>query len=179
MIYKLSPKAYAQSIYSLTSQENCVSETIGDLKILQEKFSEFPSFYLYLCDPKLTLQEKEKNLRGVFFDFISKKTYRILLLLIKNKHLKWLNEIIDQLEKIKKIDEEILDAKIYVPAPLEENQKAKFKTILADKTNKVIIIQQIIDPNIIGGVKIDLGSISIDGSIAGKLEKLHKYIKNI
>lgn len=179
MIHKLTSKAYAQSIYTLTSQQNFVLEIIGDLKIVDEKFTESPSFYLHLKDPQLTLLEKEKNLKDVFADFISHKTYKIITLLIKNKHLNWLKKIIVELEKVRKEKEEIVDAKIFTPANLLDEQKAKIKSILSDKIKKTIIIHEIIKPELIGGIKIDVNGLVIDGTIFGKLEQLNRNIKNL
>ena len=104
------------------------------------------------------------------------KTYKIILLLIKNKHLKWLGKIVEELHIIKKNNENILDANIYTPFALSENQLAKLESILSKKTNKTIIIKEIIDKNIIGGIKINLNGLIIDGSIQGKIERLKKNI---
>lgn len=176
---KISPKQYAQAIYSLAKQENVVTNIIADLREVEDKFNQSPSFVMHLMHPKLPLSQKEKDLTEVFSDFISQKTYRIILLLIKNKHLKWLGKIISQLEKIRKNDEKIIDANIYTPMPIEGTQKAKLKAILDDKLNKTIIIHEIISPETIGGIKIDLEGMIIDGTIAGELVRLKRSIKNI
>lgn len=178
-MHKISAKQYASAIYSLAKQENIATEIIADLVEVEDKFNNSPSFFMHLTHPKLSLAQKQKDLAEVFSDFISQRTYRIITLLVKNKHLQWLGKIISELEKIKKEDEEILDAKIYVPMPIDDTQKAKLKAILSDKTQKTIIIHEIIKPEIIGGMKIDLAGLIIDGSIAGELERLRRSIKNI
>lgn len=176
---KISPKQYAQAIYSLAKQENIATKIIADLKEVEDKLTISPSFFAHLASSKQTLSQKEKDLKKVFNNFISQKTYRIITLLIKNRHLGWLDKVILELDKIKKEDEKILDTNIYVPMPMDDAQKTKLKTILTDKTKKTIIIHQIIKPEIIGGMKIDLNGLIIDGSIAGRLDKLERSIKNI
>lgn len=176
---KITYQKYAHAIYSLTSQEQTTDQILGDLEMVAEKFNESPSFYKHLQYPKMTLAEKEKNLQSVFGDFVSKKVYKIILLLAKNKHLNWLDKIIAEIKKIKKVNENIIDASIYTPLALEEEQKAKLKSILQDKTGKQIIIHEIIKPEIIGGIKINLAGSIIDGSIAGQIQRLKQTIKNI
>lgn len=175
---KISAKQYAYAIYSLAHQENNVEEIIADLEQVAEKLNESPSFKKHLGYHKLTILEKNKNLHEVFSDFISQKTYKIITLLIKNKHLADLEQIITHIKSLKKEDENILDAKVIVPFNLDNDEKSKIKSILQDKTGRQIIIHEEIDKNVIGGMKIQLGDIMIDGTIAGRLEKLRQGIKS-
>jgi len=178
-MHKITYQQYAQAIYSLAKKENIVSQIIDDLETVDKRLNESPSFLKHLSYHKLTLAEKTKNLEDVFSDFISKRTYKILILLIKNKHLDWLDKIIGKIERLKKDDENILEAKIVIPLALNENQKAKIKSILELKIQKQIIIDEIIDKKIIGGIKIYLGGLIIDSSIAGRIEKLKTSISTI
>jgi len=173
---KTSFKQYAAAIYGLAKRDNVQDQIIADLETVDNEFKKSPSFFRHLEYPRLSLAEKENDLKNIFSDFISKRTYKIILLLIKNKHLGWLNKIIKELSKIKKTDEQILDANIYTPYNLEETQIAKLKSILSNKTGKTIIIHEIIDKNLIGGIKINLNGLIIDGSIQGEIERLKKNI---
>jgi len=173
---KLSDKQYASAIFSLAKQENIVEQITSDLESVEEKLAESPSFLKHLEYHKVSLEEKTKNLEEVFSDFISKKTYKIILLLVKNKQLNILKKIIARIKLLQKEDEKILEARIVVPYNLEENQISKIKSILAKKTGKQIIIHETVNKNIIGGMKIFLGDLIIDGSIQGKLEKLKQNI---
>jgi F-type H+-transporting ATPase subunit delta len=55
----------------------------------------------------------------------------------------------------------------------------EIKTIgqkLSDKYNKEIEVQNIIDPEVIGGVYLRLGDRVIDGTIRGKLKDMKKML---
>ena len=170
-------KKYSNAIFSFSKKENVVEQIISDLEQVMDKFDESPSYYKHLEYHKLTLKEKREDLQEVFSDFISERTYKILLLLVKDKNLHLLKNIIKDLKKLKKEDEQILEAKVISAFSLDENQKAKIKSILQTKTEKQIIIDEILEPKIIGGIKIIVGDLVIDGSIKGKLDKLQESIK--
>lgn len=176
---KITPAHYAQALYVILKRDGVCDEEIKDLRDIQEKFNESPSFYRHLQFDKSTLNQKKEDLKSVFQDFISERSYKFLMLLINNKHLKWLEKIIAEIESIKKVDEETVDADIFTPVPLEEVQRDKIRSILAKKLNKQVIISEKIDEKLIGGIKISVAGLIIDGSIKGRLENLTKQINNI
>ena len=157
-------KQIANAIYDLAKQSQLTDQIISDLKQVEEKLSESPSFLMHLSDRNVKLKQKEEDLIKVFSDFISQKTYKIILMLVKVNKIKKIKQVITDIEKLKKIDDEVIDAKIYVYYPLDETRKAKIKSILQTKTSKQIIIHEIIDKKITGGIKIDLSGYGLKKS---------------
>lgn len=176
---KPTPKQFAQAIYSVASSENDLDEIILELQSVWENLENSPLLLGHLQYAKFTLSHKEKSLKQVFRDFIQPKTYRIILFLIKNQALKNLDKIIEIIGEIKQLKQNILPAITYTPIPLENSQKTHLTAVLSEKTGKNVIIKEVIEPKIIGGIKINLNGFIIDGSIAAKINQLHNNIKNL
>lgn len=176
---KITPKQYARAIYQIAEQDNITTEIIKNLGEIERALNQSSLFYKFLVYPKSTIAEKEKKLAELFENKFSHKTYRVILLLAKNRDLKNLNKVIVELEIINKEEKKILDVNVYTPLPIDQIQKIKLNKILANKTAKYTNVNEIIKPELIGGIKIDIDGLIIDGTIAGKIKELARRIKNI
>ena len=96
--------------------------------------------------------------------------------ILSSNHQRLVHEglIEDVLEEMGKIEQGKLQTKtdkgeLITPYEVEKSKKEKIATILSKKTDKKISLEEKIDKELIAGVTIKLGSLVIDGSLAGKL----------
>lgn len=95
------------------------------------------------------------------------------LYLLKKRKIKLLPFILDKLAEIEKEKRGIKEIEIETARPLSEEQKRKLMKIY--KKQKVII-QEKINPQILGGIILKIDDIIIDGSIKGNLERLKEEL---
>jgi F-type H+-transporting ATPase subunit delta len=57
--------------------------------------------------------------------------------------------------------------------PIESAQADAIKAALAKRFGRTIDIESVIDESVIGGAVIDAGDVVIDGSVRGRLDRLH------
>jgi len=60
--------------------------------------------------------------------------------------------------------------------PLGDDERERLATALSAKYGKTVHINTIVDPTIVGGLKVSIGDDVIDGSIAGRLEDARRHI---
>lgn len=102
-------------------------------------------------------------------------------LLVRHRMLAKANRIIDSFIAIYNEENNEADALISAKHALSSAQK----DVLAEELQKKLKIKKVsvtskIDPSVIGGLKIRVGSLVIDRSIGGSLKQLENYlIKNI
>ncbi len=62
---------------------------------------------------------------------------------------------------------------------LTATQSKKLASTLKDKLGKDVTINAKVDPEILGGLVVNIGSTMIDNSVKGKLSKLHNAMKEV
>lgn len=71
----------------------------------------------------------------------------------------------------------IADAKVYTVRPLTEAEKEALSVSFAAKVGKKSLrIDNIVDTNLLGGIKLRIGNRIFDGSLRGKLERLERQL---
>ena len=67
-------------------------------------------------------------------------------------------------------------AEVTVARPLAPEQEARLRAALTRITGREVDIQTSIDPSVIGGVRVRLGDEIIAGTVADRLEQLHRQL---
>ena len=94
---------------------------------------------------------------------------RFLQLLAENKRLGVLPAIREQFEKLRAEREGTLDARIETAFPFAGDELAGLVADLERRFGRKVRTQVVQEPELIGGAKITVGDVVIDGSIRGKL----------
>ncbi|NQT49297.1 ATP synthase F1 subunit delta [Candidatus Kuenenbacteria bacterium] len=171
-------KHYAKSLIEIGQGHNCFEEIVDQLKNVEEKLAENPDFKKYLLNKRVGFIKKREALEHVFQDFLSKRTYNFLYLLIKNNKLVNLSDILNETNKVNlknnKIKEVLVESVIPLPSEIEKT----IKKIIEKKINSEIILRNIINQALLGGMKITIGDTVIDGSLFGKISRLQRKMEN-
>ena len=65
-------------------------------------------------------------------------------------------------------------ATVRVAQPLSDDQRDRLRTALAKQVGREVAIQEVIDPDILGGVRVELGDEVFEGTVSGRLEEARR-----
>ena len=168
-------KSYALALYELAkenSELNKVEDGINSIKTLLSKSADFKEMTL---NPTVTKEEKNKVIIKIVDQYNFCQTLKKFLgfLTIKNRLL-FLNQIIDSfLTLVSNIKGE-LKAKLLSSKELSTTELEKIRNELSKDFQSPIKIDYKYDPDLIGGLVIQVGSVMVDTSIKSKLRQLQK-----
>jgi F-type H+-transporting ATPase subunit delta len=61
-------------------------------------------------------------------------------------------------------------ATVRVAKPLSDDQRDRLRTALTKQIGRQVAIQEVIDPDILGGVRVELGDEVFEGTVVDRLE---------
>ena len=65
-------------------------------------------------------------------------------------------------------------ATVRVAQPLTAEQRERLQTSLSRQVGREVAVQEVIDPDVLGGVRVELGDEVIEGTVAGRLEQARR-----
>lgn len=123
-----------------------------------------------------------KQLAGIFLDIgqdkFNAEATNLVMLLIENKRTFVLPQISQLFEQLKAQHEGVLEAKIISAFAMESKQIKKLIDNLEQKFKHKIEAQISVDPELIGGIKVEIGDEILDASVRGKLEAMAVALKS-
>jgi len=171
-------KHYAKALVELGLENSCYEALFTDLTDVDQKINENLEFKKYLTDKHVSFSKKQEALKNTFQDFISDKTYNFLFILLKDGKLLELSSVLKEAAKTHLKSQDLFEVVVESVIPLSAEQEKRIQKKLSESISQKLIIKNIINPEIIGGLKIFLGDTEIDGSLRGKILRLKKKIED-
>ena len=169
---------YAKAILSFALEQNKEVEVNNDMLLIASTISENDDLQMLLDSPVLKSDLKKSTLKEVFSSKVSSLSIGLIDLLIDNKRLALISEVAKKYtvlyDKLKGIEVAIVTTAVPLTKELNEQVLKKVKDI----TGKEATIENIVNPEIIGGFILRIGDIQYDASISNKLQVLKRQFEN-
>ncbi len=171
----LVEKRYAQALMELSSNNpQSISAELEYFVAIYKSDKELSNF---LLDPRIKADNKIIAIRNIFTDSLSENVLNFILLLITKQRISYVPEIYEQLVHLISKKLNFLDMRIITAQPLEEQHLNSIKEKFRNKYNASgVKATEIVDPSIIGGIKVIIGDKVYDGSIKGRIESLTELV---
>ena len=168
-------KSYALALYQLAKESSELDKVEEGIKSLSKLLKDSPDFKEAILNPTVVKEDKQHVLLSIADKNNFSNTLKKFLgfIAIKNR-LFFLNKICSAFLNLISINRGELKAKIVSSKKLSLEEQQKIEKELSKDFKSSLKIDYDYNPDLIAGVKIQIGSIMIDTSIKSKLKKLEK-----
>lgn len=169
-------RPYAVAVYRLAKEKNALvrwSETLAFVTAV----SVDPQMLALNDDPNVPASQVEKMFLAVCGDKLDENAVNLIKLLVEYGRLNLLPEITRLFEELKDKDEGVLEAEITAAAQPDDAQVKLLVSQLEARFKQKVVAHVKVDPEIIGGVMIEIGDTVIDASVRGRLQEMAYTLK--
>lgn len=170
----LAAKNYGDALYQLSLKENSLELFKVELKEINEVYRNSHELKGILSHPDISKKDKKVILDKLFK--VNKNILIFLKVLIDNNRFNLLEDIVADFNGRANEYLKIEECKVISAVKLNEEELGSIKLLLEEKLNKSVEIKEIIDHDLIAGIRIVLKDEIIDNSIETKLNKLKNKI---
>ena len=169
---------YAKAILNLAKDSKEETAVNNDMLLITSTISENDEFEVMLRSPIVKAADKISVLNAIFSGKVNNITLGLFHLLLDNKRIAMLHAIAKQYVIIYDFDKHMQVAKVTTAVPLtaeiEKQIVAKIVALTGEKAN----LENIINPDILGGFILRVGDVQYDASISNYLNELKKEFDN-
>lgn len=169
---------YGQALYSLAKDEGISEVVLEELQVLRKSFSEEPKFLLLLAAPNLSKEERCQVLDNSFRGHVQPYVLNFLKILTERGYARQFFQCCETYETQYNEDHGILPVKAVTAIPLSKEQTEKLTKKLSGITGKTVMIENQVDADCIGGVRLDFDGKRLDDTVAHRLEAIGGLLKN-
>lgn len=164
-------RPYAEAVFRLAKEHNRL-QPWSDMLGFAASVTEDPQMRLLIGDPNLTRKQIEDLFLSVGAGRLDESGQNLIRVLVDNHRLELLPEIRDAYEQLRAQEENVLEAKVISAFPMSDGQLDDLMRHLEAKFKQKIHPHVVVDPELIGGIKVQVGDEVLDASIRGKLEAM-------
>tara|TARA_B100000886_G_scaffold319974_1_gene261094 strand:+ start:50 stop:607 length:558 start_codon:yes stop_codon:yes gene_type:complete len=163
---------YSRALFEVSQESNDLDKVESDIqnfKLIYDTNSEVRSF---IKDPSQMITEQNKlvDLLSDKFNF-SKNFQKFLLLLIEKRRIFFVNKIIESFLRLCSRKRGEIKVSLISSKELSQTELNDISSDLSKSMGSTLKFDYKVDKELIGGLKLQLGSTMIDTSIKNKLKK--------
>jgi F-type H+-transporting ATPase subunit delta len=166
---------YAEALLDLAISNDALKETTNDINIVSQFLANSSDLKKFLGNPLITRAAKKTVVKDILGEQIGSSTLKFLLLLVDRSRIEVLESIAQKFLELSYKQESIEIAKITSSIQLSAQQQKE----IAEKLKVITGAKKLalkVDPQLIGGFTIEIGSKMIDTSIRGQLKQISSLL---
>lgn len=178
MAQNLVVSRYAKAIFTLAREQNKIDKVAQDLQALSASIEESSDLASFVHAPLV-----DRNVAANVLRALAEKgkadpvTADFLCLLAQKRRLDLVQDITRALVDMIDADKGNLTASVTVAAPLDQSQLDALAASLKKMVGAAVRMKMIVDPSILGGLIVQIGSKMMDNSVRRRLERLEMLMK--
>ena len=169
---------YASALFDLARDQRQIEAVGGSLDALGQALLDSKDFAELVSSPLVSRDEAGKSFAALAPQLgLDPISANFLGVLARNGRKNQLREVIRAYRRLAADHRGETTAEVVTARPLNDDQLAALKAQLRTRAGREVAIDATVDPNILGGIVVKLGSQQIDASIRTKLNRLATAMK--
>ncbi len=169
---------YAKAILNLAKDQGKDAEVNNDMKSIVDTISESDDLEVMLKSPIIKASDKKKVLNALFADSVTNITKGLFNLLAENKRMLILETVAKQYSVIYDFHKKMQVATVTTAVALTKELEDKIQKKIVEITGNSAAIENVVNPDIIGGFVLRVGDVQYDASISNQFNELRREFDN-
>jgi F-type H+-transporting ATPase subunit delta len=169
---------YATAVFELAREENSIDALEKDFTALKDMIRESADLARLVRAPVFSADDQQKGMNAILNRMeAAALTRRFVLLLTSKRRLFILTDVIRAFEALVSRLRGEVRAEVTSARPLNDAEIAELKNVLKTKLGRDARLDAKVDPTLLGGLVVKVGSRMIDSSIRTKLNGLRSAMR--
>ena len=169
---------YATAIFELAQDSKAIPAVEQDFANLKSLMAANPDFARVIRSPVFSAEEQSKALKAILEKIeASKLGTQFILVLAAKRRLFYLTDIIASFMRILATRRGEVHAEVTSARALSDGETAELKAALKAKLGRDPRLETKVDPTLLGGLVVKVGSRMIDSSLRTKLDGLRAAMR--
>ena len=169
---------YGGSLYELAKDESLSKQLLDELAVLGEAFAQEPAFLRLLSSASLAKTERCQIIEDSFRSNFHPYVLNFLKILTEKGYIRHFPECCKTYKERYNTDNGILPVTAVTAVPLSDALRQKLADKLTAITGKTIDLSCRVDPECLGGVRLDYDGKRLDDTVSHRLDAVRGVLKN-
>ena len=169
---------YGGALYDLAKDENLTEQLLDELKNLAEAFAQEPGFIGLLSSASLPKPQRVQVIEDSFRSKIHPYVLNFMKILTEKGYIRHFSGCCKVFRDRYNADHGILPVTAVTAVPLSDVLRKKLTDKITTVTGKQIELTCKVDPDCLGGVRLDYDGKRLDDTVSHRLDSVRGLLKN-
>jgi len=166
---------YARALFDAAKERDRLPKVREDLNGFAEMLDEVPELDALLRNPQIDPRAKADTLDAILGG-VDELVRNFLLLTIEKSRASELREIHKEFERLVAAEEGRLTVGLTTANELTDDEAREIVQQIEKASGRPVDASRSVDPTLIGGIVLQAGSMRVDASVRGRLERLRRQL---
>ncbi|MEW6200521.1 MAG: ATP synthase F1 subunit delta [bacterium] len=179
MIHRVVASRYARALFDAAFGMKVMKTVTDEFPAFLDTINTSKDFRNFLYHPTIGAADKKRVVENAFKDKVSGVLLEFLFLVVEKKREVYLPYIWEKYRQLVMEYEGRAEAQVFTPFPLDDVQRDSLRKMLSSITGKQITIEEVKSPELIGGIRVKVGDLVMDGSLSHTLQQAREHLLSI
>jgi len=170
---------YAKALYEYAAERKKEETIYEEMKFISNVFFLTPGLAKALDNPRIASDIKRELIVTAAGAGMSAELKRFVDLVIERKREAYFQFISLMYQTIYRKENNIVIGKLTTVQPVDAQQERRMKEIVAEKTHGNVDFVADVNPDLIGGFVLQVGTYQLDASVSSRLKMLKKALLQV
>lgn len=170
-------RRYAQALFSIAQQHNLVQSIEDDLAVISRLVTSDAEFRGFWLVPTTGPEEKLAIAEKVFADRVTALTMQVLRVVLAKGREGEIPAIHREFGELRRAADGVTLVTVSSSVELTSDERSALTTQLSKKLNSKVEAEYVVEPRLIGGIRVAYNSNVLDGSVKGALARLRERLR--
>ena len=177
MVERAVARRYAEAFVNTLEGTRRLPTGLEELGVVAQVYTGSKDLQRFLGSPEIGPEEKEQLLNRLWSDAVSSETLALLHLLLKWDRVEHLPVILEEARSVAEERQGILRGYVITAHPISSKETELLAQAIGKALGKKVMLERQVDQDLIGGVRVAVGSKLLDGSVRSFLEEVREQLK--
>ncbi|MEF9935519.1 MAG: F0F1 ATP synthase subunit delta [Clostridium sp.] len=173
---EIAAKRYAHALFEAGVDSDKLDIFLDQLGLVSVVYKENKDLSVFLDHPTISIEEKISVIKNIFKGNCDEEVLKLIVLLMQHGRINEVSLVYAGYKKLYQEHKGIKVAYATTAIAMTEDEIKSLESKLSAKYNLKVIVENLVDESIIGGVYLKIDDEVIDGTIKGSLEKIQKEV---
>jgi F-type H+-transporting ATPase subunit delta len=167
----VAERIYARALFDAAKEHDRLQPVADDLGDFVASVREVPELRALLENPQLEPRAKVDALEDILGG-VDELVRNFLLLLTERGRAGQLEDMFRELERLVAAEQGQLNVELTTAFELSDDESQRILGQIEQASGRTVVASRKVDPDLIGGLVVQAGSMRVDASVRGRLERL-------
>jgi F-type H+-transporting ATPase subunit delta len=168
---------YSHALFETSRDKNLMDSFLEQMKDIAAAFKAHEELIEFFNHPNIKDEEKSKVLKDIFKD-VDDAIIKLIQLLIGHGRIHEIGIVYEGFKKAVYEFKGVRIASAVTAVPMDTEELEALRLKLSQKYATKFEVENMVDPEVLGGVYLKIEDEVIDGSVRGQLERMRKELFN-
>ncbi len=168
-------EVYARSLFEVAQEHDVLDDVHDQLGQFADELSESRDLQVFFFSPYFSSQEKKEGIEKVL-EGADERFVHFLELLAERHRVPALFRIRRVFDGMWAEEQNLLSVKVTSAVELDQKTTKGIGKRIEDETGRKVELSSCVDPDVLGGLVIQVGNMILDRSVRSRLERLRREV---